>query len=222
MSNWLVDKLIPSIMRSEVKKSSVPEGLWHKCPSCEAVLYRPELEKTLDVCPKCNHHMRIGARARIDIFLDAEGRAELGADLEPVDRLKFRDGKKYKDRLTAAQKQTGEKDALISMSGTLMGMPIVVSAFEFSFMGGSMGAIVGERFVRAANYALENRCPMVCFSASGGAHAGSADLADADGQDLCRAGAPARRRHPVHLGPDRPGVWRCFRQPGHARRRHRR
>jgi acetyl-CoA carboxylase carboxyl transferase subunit beta len=169
MSNWLVDKLIPSIMRSEVKKSSVPEGLWHKCPSCEAVLYRPELEKTLDVCPKCNHHMRIGARARIDIFLDVEGRTELGADLEPVDRLKFRDGKKYKDRLTAAQKQTGEKDALVSMSGTLLGMPVVVSAFEFSFMGGSMGAIVGERFVRAANYALEKRCPMICFAASGGA-----------------------------------------------------
>lgn len=147
----------------------MPEGLWHKCPSCEAVLYRPELEKTLDVCPKCNHHMRIGARARIDIFLDAEGRAELGAELEPVDRLKFRDGKKYKDRLTAAQKQTGEKDALISMSGTLLGMPVVVSAFEFSFMGGSMGAIVGERFVRAANYALEHRCPMICFAASGGA-----------------------------------------------------
>ena len=169
MSNWLVDKLIPSIMRSEVKKSSVPEGLWHKCPSCDAVLYRPELEKTLDVCPKCNHHMRIGARARIDIFLDADGRAELGADLEPVDRLKFRDSKKYKDRLVGAQKQTGEKDALISMSGTLLGMPVVVSAFEFSFMGGSMGAIVGERFVRAANYALEHRCPMICFAASGGA-----------------------------------------------------
>lgn len=169
MSNWLVDKLIPSIMRSEVKKSSVPEGLWHKCPSCDAVLYRPELEKTLDVCPKCNHHMRIGARARIDIFLDADGRVELGADLEPVDRLKFRDSKKYKDRLVGAQKQTGEKDALISMSGTLLGMPVVVSAFEFSFMGGSMGAIVGERFVRAANHALENRCPMICFAASGGA-----------------------------------------------------
>lgn len=169
MSNWLVDKLIPSIMRSEVKKSSVPEGLWHKCPSCDAVLYRPELEKTLDVCPKCNHHMRIGARARIDIFLDAEGREEIGADLEPVDRLKFRDSKKYKDRLAAAQKQTGEKDALISMSGTLEGMPIAVCAFEFSFMGGSMGAIVGERFVQAANVALEKRCPLVCFSASGGA-----------------------------------------------------
>ena len=161
MSNWLVDKLIPSIMRSEVKKSSVPEGLWHKCPSCDAVLYRPALEKTLDGCPKCNHHMRIGARARIDLFLDA--------DLEPVDRLKFRDSKKYKDRLAGAQKQTGEKDALISMSGTLEGMPIAVCAFEFSFMGGSMGAIVGERFVQAANVALEKRCPLVCFSASGGA-----------------------------------------------------
>ncbi|UCP00117.1 acetyl-CoA carboxylase, carboxyltransferase subunit beta [Metapseudomonas lalkuanensis] len=169
MSNWLVDKLIPSIMRSEVKKSSVPEGLWHKCPSCDAVLYKPELEKTLDVCPKCNHHMRIGARTRLDIFLDPEGREELGADLEPVDRLKFRDSKKYKDRLAAAQKDTGEKDALVAMRGTLHKMPIVACAFEFSFMGGSMGAIVGERFVRAANVALEQRCPLVCFSASGGA-----------------------------------------------------
>lgn len=169
MSNWLVDKLIPSIMRSEVKKSSVPEGLWHKCPSCEAVLYKPELEKNLDVCPKCEHHMRLGARARLDIFLDTEGREEIGASLEPVDRLKFRDSKKYKDRLSAAQKQTGEKDALVSMSGTLQGIPVVASAFEFSFMGGSMGAVVGERFVQAANMALERRCPFVCFSASGGA-----------------------------------------------------
>lgn len=169
MSNWLVDKLIPSIMRSEVKKSSVPEGLWHKCPSCDAVLYKPELEKNLDVCPKCQHHMRLGARARLDIFLDAEGREEIGVALEPVDRLKFRDSKKYKDRLSAAQKQTGEKDALISMSGTLQGMPVVASAFEFSFMGGSMGAVVGERFVQAANVALERRCPFVCFPASGGA-----------------------------------------------------
>jgi acetyl-CoA carboxylase carboxyl transferase subunit beta len=169
MSNWLVDKLIPSIMRSEVKKSSVPEGLWHKCPSCDSVLYKPELGKTLDVCPKCNHHMRIGARARLDIFLDADGREELGTELEPVDRLKFRDSKKYKDRLAGAQKQTGEKDALVAIRGTLEGMPIVTCAFEFSFMGGSMGAIVGERFVRAANAALEQRCPLVCFSASGGA-----------------------------------------------------
>ncbi|MBD9424345.1 MULTISPECIES: acetyl-CoA carboxylase, carboxyltransferase subunit beta [unclassified Pseudomonas] len=169
MSNWLREKLIPSIMRSEVKKSSVPEGLWHKCPSCDAVLYRPELEKTLDVCPKCNHHMRIDARARLDLFLDAEGREELGAELEPVDRLKFRDSKKYKDRIASAQKETGEKDALVSMSGKLQGMPVVACAFEFSFMGGSMGAVVGERFVRAANAALEQRCPLVCFAASGGA-----------------------------------------------------
>ena len=169
MNNWLVDKLIPSIMRSEAKKSSVPDGVWHKCPSCEAALYKPELEKNLEVCPKCNHHMRINARTRLDIFLDKEGRTEIAADLEPVDRIKFRDSKKYKDRLTAAQKQTGEKDALIAMSGTLEGMPVVAAAFEFAFMGGSMGAIVGERFVQAANVALEQRCPLICFSASGGA-----------------------------------------------------
>lgn len=169
MSNWLVDKLIPSIMRSEVKKSSVPEGLWHKCPSCEAVLYKRELEKNLEVCPKCDYHMRIGARARLDMFLDADGREEIAAEIEPVDRLKFRDGKKYKDRLAAAQKQTGEKDALVAMSGTLRGMPVAVCAFEFSFMGGSMGAVVGERFVRAVNVALEQRCPLICFAASGGA-----------------------------------------------------
>lgn len=169
MSNWLVDKLIPSIMRSEVKKSSVPEGLWHKCPSCDAVLYRPELEKTLDVCPKCDHHMRINARTRLNYFLDVEGRQEIGAELEPIDRLKFRDSKKYKDRITAAQRDTGEKDALITMSGQLMSLPVVACAFEFSFMGGSMGSVVGERFVRAANVALERNCPLICFSASGGA-----------------------------------------------------
>ncbi len=169
MNNWLVDKLIPSIMRSDAKKSSVPDGVWHKCPSCEAALYKPELEKNLDVCPKCNYHMRINARTRLDIFLDKEGREEIAADLEPVDRIKFRDSKKYKDRLTAAQKLTGEKDALVAISGTLEGMPVVAAAFEFAFMGGSMGAIVGERFVRAANVALEQRCPLICFSASGGA-----------------------------------------------------
>ncbi len=169
MSNWLVDKLIPSIMRSEVKKSSIPEGLWHKCPSCDSVLYKPELEKNLDVCPKCEHHMRVGARRRLDIFLDEQGREEIAVDLEPVDRLRFRDSKKYSDRLKAAQKQTGEKDALVAMSGLLEGMPVVAAAFEFSFMGGSMGAIVGERFVQAANVALERKCPMICFSASGGA-----------------------------------------------------
>lgn len=169
MNNWLVDKLIPSIMRSDSKKGSVPEGVWHKCPSCEAALYKPELEKTLDVCPKCDHHMRINARTRLDIFLDQEGREEIGADLEPVDRIKFRDSKRYRDRLSAAQKETGEKDALVALSGTLEGMPVVAAAFEFNFMGGSMGAIVGERFVQAANLALEQRCPLICFSASGGA-----------------------------------------------------
>ncbi len=169
MNNWLVDKLIPSIMRSDSKKGSVPEGVWHKCPSCEAALYKPELEKTLEVCPKCDYHMRINARTRLDIFLDKEGREEIGADLEPVDRIKFRDSKRYRDRLSAAQKETGEKDALVALSGTLEGMPVVAAAFEFDFMGGSMGAIVGERFVQAANFALEQRCPLICFSASGGA-----------------------------------------------------
>lgn len=169
MSNWLVDKLIPSIMRSEAKKSSVPEGLWHKCPSCDAVLYRPELEKNLDICPKCGHHMRISARKRLDIFLDKEGREEIAKDLEPIDRLKFKDSKKYKDRIAAAQKETSENDALVAMSGTLFNTPIVASAFEFKFMGGSMGSIVGEKFVQAANVAIEKRCPYVCFSASGGA-----------------------------------------------------
>ena len=169
MSNWLVDKLIPSIVRSEAQKSSVPEGLWRKCPSCDAVLYRPELEKNLDVCPKCEHHLRINARRRLDIFLDKEGRTEVAAELEPVDKLKFRDSKKYKDRLTAAQKETGEKDALVVMQGKLKGMPIVASAFEFSFMGGSMGSVVGARFVRGAEIALRERIPYVCFPASGGA-----------------------------------------------------
>lgn len=169
MSNWLVDKLIPSIVRSEAQKSSVPEGLWRKCPSCDAVLYRPELEKNLDVCPKCAHHLRINARRRLDIFLDEEGRSEIAGELAPVDRLKFRDSKKYKDRLTAAQKDTGEKDALVVMQGTLKGSPIVASAFEFNFMGGSMGSVVGARFVRGAETALRERIPYICFSASGGA-----------------------------------------------------
>ncbi|SDU01507.1 acetyl-CoA carboxylase, carboxyltransferase subunit beta [Halopseudomonas salegens] len=169
MSNWLVDKLIPSIVRSEAQKSSVPEGLWRKCPSCDAVLYRPELEKNLDVCMKCDHHLRIDARRRLDLFLDPEGRKEIAGELEPIDKLKFRDTKKYKDRLSAAQKSTGEKDALVVMQGALKSMPVVASAFEFNFMGGSMGSVVGARFVRGAEAALEQRIPYVCFSASGGA-----------------------------------------------------
>jgi acetyl-CoA carboxylase carboxyl transferase subunit beta len=169
MSNWL-EKIVPSLARNaQNRRSNVPEGLWKKCPKCEAVLYRPELDKNLNVCPKCNHHMRVGARKRLEMFLDADTLHEIGAEVEPVDRLKFRDSKKYKDRLSAAQKETGEKDALVAMRGELEGMPVVAVAFEFRFMGGSMGAVVGERFVRAANVCMEEGIPLVCFAASGGA-----------------------------------------------------
>ena len=171
MSNWLVDKLIPSLSRSssEKRSSTVPEGLWRKCVKCDSVLYRPELERNLDVCPKCSHHMRISARKRLDYFLDKENREELFADIEPVDKLRFRDSKKYKDRLHSAQKATGEKDALVVFKGELESLPVVACAFEFAFMGGSMGSVVGEKFARAAELALELRIPLVCFSASGGA-----------------------------------------------------
>lgn len=168
MSNWL-DKIVPSLVRSEKKRTNIPEGLWKKCPKCESVLYRPELEKNLNVCPKCDHHMRLTARNRLTTFLDEGNIREIGAEVEPVDRLKFKDSKKYKDRLVAAQKATGEKDALIAMRGEVNGLPVVAVAYEFKFMGGSMGAVVGERFVRAANVALEEGIPLICFSASGGA-----------------------------------------------------
>jgi acetyl-CoA carboxylase carboxyl transferase subunit beta len=168
MSNWL-DKIVPSLVRSENKRASVPEGLWKKCPKCEAVLYLPELEKNLNVCTKCDHHMRLAARQRLESFLDKDSFTELAAEVEPVDRLKFRDTKKYKDRLSAAQKATGEKDALVAMRGTLLNMPVAAVAFDFRFMGGSMGAVVGERFVRAVNVSLEENIPLICFSASGGA-----------------------------------------------------
>ncbi len=166
--SWL-DKIVPTVVRSESKNSKVPEGVWKKCSKCASVLYRPELEKNFDVCPKCEHHMRIGARRRLDIFLDKDGREELATDVLPIDRLKFKDVKKYRDRLSAAQKTTGEKDALVAMKGTLKGMPVVASAFEFAFHGGSMGYVVGERFTRAAQLALEERRPYICFSATGGA-----------------------------------------------------
>ncbi|QEM81557.1 acetyl-CoA carboxylase, carboxyltransferase subunit beta [Halomonas binhaiensis] len=168
--SWL-DKIVPSVGRIQRKerRASIPDGLWRKCPKCESVLYLPELEKNSNVCPKCDHHLRLTARKRLDWFLDKEGREEIAADLEPVDRLKFRDSKKYKDRLNAAQKETGEKDALVAMRGTLDGLPVVAVAFEFTFMGGSMGAVVGEKFVRAASLALEENLPLLCFSASGGA-----------------------------------------------------
>ncbi|CAM3512751.1 acetyl-CoA carboxylase, carboxyltransferase subunit beta [Parendozoicomonas haliclonae] len=170
MSGSWLDKLVPSLSRSsrQTGKSNVPEGLWKKCVKCEAVLYRPELERNMDVCPKCEHHMRVPARQRLEWLL-GDSREELFADLEPVDRLKFKDSKKYKDRLSQAQKDTGEKDALICMKGSLDGLDVVTAAFEFSFMGGSMGTVVGEKFVRAGEYCLEHRIPLVCFSASGGA-----------------------------------------------------
>ncbi|MDT8896190.1 acetyl-CoA carboxylase, carboxyltransferase subunit beta [Halomonas sp. I1] len=168
--SWL-DKIVPSVGRIQRKerRTSVPDGLWRKCPKCESVLYLPELEKHHNVCPKCDHHLRLTARKRLDWFLDKEGREEIAADLEPVDRLKFRDSKKYKDRLSAAQKATGEKDGLVAMRGSLEGLPVVAVAFEFTFMGGSMGAVVGEKFVRAATQALDEGIPLVCFAASGGA-----------------------------------------------------
>ncbi|TDY00038.1 acetyl-CoA carboxylase, carboxyltransferase subunit beta [Thiohalophilus thiocyanatoxydans] len=167
--NWFT-KLLPSRIRTEGgNRKSVPEGLWSKCQACGAVLYRAEMDRNLDVCPKCDHHMRIGARQRLEQFLDAEGREEIAANLKPVDALKFRDIKKYKDRLTQAQRATSEHDALVVMQGTLKSMPLVAAAFEFKFMGGSMGSVVGERFVRAVNTCIEHNMPLVCFSASGGA-----------------------------------------------------
>ncbi len=164
------EKLLPSIRTSDSSdKKNVPEGLWAKCDACDAIIYRAELERNQEVCTKCNHHMRQPARRRLDQFLDEEGRSEIASNLEAADVLKFRDDKKYRDRLNTAQKQTGEKDALVVMKGTVMGVDIVACAFEFRFMGGSMGSVVGEKFVRAVNNCLENNTPLVCFSASGGA-----------------------------------------------------
>lgn len=167
--NWF-SKLLPERIRTDgVTRKNVPEGLWTKCKACGAVLYRAEMERNLDVCPKCDEHARIGARFRLDKFLDEDGRSEIGENLKPVDVLKFKDLKKYKDRITQAQKATGEHDALIAMKGTVKGIPVVAAAFEFKFMGGSMGSVVGERFVRAVNVCLKENIPLVCFSASGGA-----------------------------------------------------
>ena len=170
MSSWL-DKIMPGMIRSDAQqRSTVPEGLWKKCPKCNGFLYRPELDRNLNVCPKCDHHIRIAARRRLEIFLDAdEDSREIAADLEPVDRLKFKDTRRYKERLSQAQKNTGEKDALVAMAGSVQSVPVVAVAFEFQFLGGSMGAVVGEKFVRAVNLCLEQGVPLVCFSASGGA-----------------------------------------------------
>ncbi len=167
---WFQKLLPPKIKRREGEdKRNVPEGLWFKCPDCQAVLYHADLEKNLSVCPKCNHHHRIAARTRLDWLLDSEGRFEIGSEVLPVDTLKFKDQKKYTERLTASKKSTGEDDALIVMQGSIHALPVVAAAFEFAFMGGSMGSVVGERFVRGVQVALEQQCPFICFSASGGA-----------------------------------------------------
>tara|TARA_B110000459_G_scaffold156253_1_gene170882 strand:- start:3345 stop:4304 length:960 start_codon:yes stop_codon:yes gene_type:complete len=169
--SW-IDKILPSGVRNSVgdkTSSSVPEGLWKKCVKCEAVLYLPDVERNEDVCPKCDHHMRIGARWRLSRFFDAGTSEEILSEIVSEDRLKFKDKKRYKDRLISAQKATGEKDALVAMRGTLQGLPVIAVAFEFEFHGGSMGYAVGEKFTRAAHMSLEDKIPLVCFSASGGA-----------------------------------------------------
>ena len=167
--NWF-QKLMPSRIRTQGnKKRKVPDGLWTKCDACDAVLYQPELERNLWVCPKCDHHMSLTGRARLEAFLDADHRVEIGADLQPQDPLKFKDSRRYRERLSAAQKATGERDALIAMQGQLNGRDVVAVAFDFRFMGGSMGSVVGERFVQACQVCLDNHWPLVCFAASGGA-----------------------------------------------------
>ena len=166
--SWF-DKIIPPKIKSAGSKKSIPEGLWKKCPACNAVLYCVEIENNLNVCPKCDHHMRIGARRRLETFLDEGSTHELAAELKPVDALKFKDQKKYKDRLVQAQKATDENDALVVMKGAVKSIPLVAAAFEFKFMGGSMGSVVGEKFVRAVNACMDENLPLVCFSASGGA-----------------------------------------------------
>jgi acetyl-CoA carboxylase carboxyl transferase subunit beta len=163
------EKIVPSRIKTERRSRSVPEGLWIKCPACDAVLYRAELERNLNVCPKCSHHMRIGARERLRALLDPEPISEIGASVMPDDPLKFKDSRRYRDRLAQAQKATGESDALVALAGQVHGEPVVACAFEFQFLGGSMGSVVGERFKRSVDFCIEQRCGLVCFSATGGA-----------------------------------------------------
>lgn len=166
--SWL-ERLLPKRNPEGERKKSIPEGVWSKCKNCEAVLYYAEVERNQAVCPKCSGHMRLTSRQRLELFLDKDGRQEIAPDMKPIDMLKFRDSKKYKDRISAAQKKTKENDALLAFEGTVKGVPVVACAFNFEFMGGSMGSVVGEKFVRAINKAIENRAAFVCFTASGGA-----------------------------------------------------
>ena len=167
--SWLQKLLPPKIKRTGTVRRTVPEGLWSKCEACDAVLYTTDLEKNANVCPKCGYHIRLGARARLDLFLDPEGRYEIGAEVLPVDTLKFKDSRKYAERLEEAEKETGETDALVVMQGAVKNVPLVAAAFEFAFMGGSMGSVVGERFVRGVRACLDQNLPLVCFTATGGA-----------------------------------------------------
>jgi len=169
MANWF-DKILPSfIKKGSTKKSSVPEGLWQTCSGCNNVLYVPELEASLYVCPKCDHHVRIGARKRLDLFLDSENQIEIASNVSPTDWLKFKDTKRYRDRITEAESNSDENEAIVVKQGTLLKLPLVAAAFEFRFMGGSMGSVVGQKFVEGVNQALKNQLPFVCFSTSGGA-----------------------------------------------------
>ena len=169
MANWF-DKIIPSFIKKDTsRKSSVPEGLWQTCSACNTILYVPDLEASLYVCPKCDHHIRIGARKRLDLFLDSENQIEIASDIRPTDWLKFKDTKRYKDRLTEAEGSSEENEAIIVKQGSLLKLPLVAAAFEFRFMGGSMGSVVGQKFVEGVNHALKNQLPFVCFSTSGGA-----------------------------------------------------
>jgi acetyl-CoA carboxylase carboxyl transferase subunit beta len=169
MANWF-DKIIPSFIKKDtLKKSSVPEGLWQTCSACNTILYVPDLEASLYVCPKCDHHIRIGARKRLDLFLDSENQIEIASDIRSTDWLKFKDTKRYKDRLIAAEGSSEEKEAIVVKQGSLLKLPLVAAAFEFRFMGGSMGSVVGQKFVEGVNHALKNQLPFVCFSTSGGA-----------------------------------------------------
>jgi acetyl-CoA carboxylase carboxyl transferase subunit beta len=167
--SWLQKLLPPKIKRAEGVRRSVPEGLWSKCPACEEVLYATDLENNQNVCPKCGHHHRLRARARLDLLLDPEGRFEIGAEVLPLDPLKFKDSKRYSDRLAAANEDTGEADAMVVMQGAIKTVPVVVACFEFEFLGGSMGSVVGERFVRGVRAAIEQQVPFMCITASGGA-----------------------------------------------------
>ena len=169
MANWF-DKILPSFIKKDTtKKSSVPEGLWHTCSGCNGVLYVPELEASLYVCPKCDHHVRIGARKRLDLFLDSENQIEIASNVSPTDWLKFKDTKRYRDRITEAESNSDENEAIVVKQGTLLKLPLIAAAFEFRFMGGSMGSVVGQKFVEGVNQSLKNQLPFVCFSTSGGA-----------------------------------------------------